>query len=247
MDKGTTKTKSVEERFQSFVDWVNADAGLPSLKELEEAHSHTEHAEHHMAPETDSAGMEPVEHSEEIPLMHEEMPAHTSDTADLSESDAEEPTEEYLEFIHHDADEELMYPDSIVLKEEPGVKTILKEELSSAAQQFMGWLEMMKRFYSLLAVLLTVVIVGALLVTVSHLPAFGETGNPAQNIVYDKYVDQGVEDTGAVNLVAGIILDYRAFDTLGESLMLFTGTMGVIMLLRETKTSRKSKAGKEER
>lgn len=41
-----------------------------------------------------------------------------------------------------------------------------------------------------------------------------------------------MQETGAVNIVTGMILDYRAFDTLGESTVLFTAAMVVLFLLR---------------
>ena len=40
-----------------------------------------------------------------------------------------------------------------------------------------------------------------------------------------------------MNIVTGMILDYRAFDTLGESTVLFTGAMVVLFLLRKDKFS----------
>ena len=46
-----------------------------------------------------------------------------------------------------------------------------------------------------------------------------------------RYVEQGTEETGAVNTVAGMILDYRAFDTLGESFVLFTAVCAVTILM----------------
>ena len=52
-----------------------------------------------------------------------------------------------------------------------------------------------------------------LLMMVSHLPAFGSADNPANNEVAGRYLEDGLSETGAVNTVAGIILDYRAFDT----------------------------------
>ena len=38
--------------------------------------------------------------------------------------------------------------------------------------------------------------------------------------------------TGAANLVASVILDYRAFDTLGEATILFTAVVGVLAVVR---------------
>ncbi len=53
-----------------------------------------------------------------------------------------------------------------------------------------------------------------------------------------RYLEKRAVETGAVNTVAGIILDYRAFDTFGESVVLFLAAVSVIALLR-----RKSESG----
>lgn len=71
-----------------------------------------------------------------------------------------------------------------------------------------------------------------LLMTVSHLPPFGSPDNPASNEVAGRYLEQGLAETGAMNMVAGIILDYRAFDTFGESLVLFLAAYSVVALMR---------------
>ncbi|MFW6148505.1 MAG: hydrogen gas-evolving membrane-bound hydrogenase subunit E [Atribacterota bacterium] len=49
------------------------------------------------------------------------------------------------------------------------------------------------------------------------------------------YLDNGVSDTGAINLVASIYLDYRAYDTLMETVVLFMAVMGVTFILRKDK------------
>jgi multisubunit Na+/H+ antiporter MnhB subunit len=46
------------------------------------------------------------------------------------------------------------------------------------------------------------------------------------------YVEQGIGDTGSANLVTGVLLDYRGFDTLGEATILFTAAVGVLSVLR---------------
>jgi len=45
---------------------------------------------------------------------------------------------------------------------------------------------------------------------------------------------QGVKETGAINLVSSIYLSYRAFDTLGETIILLLAVSGIIVIL-ETK------------
>ena len=47
------------------------------------------------------------------------------------------------------------------------------------------------------------------------------------------YISQGMLKTGASNLVAAVILDFRAYDTLGEATVLFTSVAGVVTVLRK--------------
>ena len=82
------------------------------------------------------------------------------------------------------------------------------------------------------ALLLAAFLTGLLLATVSYLPAFGDVSAPEHNEVARRYIEKGLEETGAVNIVAGMILDYRAFDTFGESCVLFAAACCVLMLLR---------------
>ena len=88
-----------------------------------------------------------------------------------------------------------------------------------------------RRIYPVAAALLCAVMIGFLLLTVEKLPPFGRADNPAHNQVMERYVEKGMEETGAVNAVAGVILDYRAFDTLGESHVLYTAATAVFILL----------------
>jgi len=58
-----------------------------------------------------------------------------------------------------------------------------------------------------------------------------EFGYPTMRIA-SKYLKDGLAETGATNLVASVILDYRAYDTLGEATILFTAVIGVLSLVR---------------
>ena len=92
-----------------------------------------------------------------------------------------------------------------------------------------------QHIYPILAAILCTVIIGFLLLTVEALPSFGRDVVPTNNEVTRRYLESGLEETGAVNAVAGMILDYRAFDTLGESHVLFTAAMAVLILLLSAK------------
>ena len=87
--------------------------------------------------------------------------------------------------------------------------------------------------YNTFCVLFCLCLFIVLLVMVSFLPPFGSPDNPAHNEVPRRYIEQGMSETGAVNVVAGMILDYRAFDTFGESCVLFVAVCAALALLRK--------------
>ncbi len=55
----------------------------------------------------------------------------------------------------------------------------------------------------------------------------------AENSASQTYIREGLQQTGAANLVSSVILDYRAYDTLGEATVLFTSIIGATVILRE--------------
>ncbi|MBU0672896.1 MAG: hypothetical protein KJ732_07720 [Candidatus Margulisbacteria bacterium] len=59
-------------------------------------------------------------------------------------------------------------------------------------------------------------------------------GRPRSGIS-EYYVANGVAETGALNLVTAIYLNYRVYDTLGEATVFFASALGVYMLLRKLK------------
>lgn len=88
------------------------------------------------------------------------------------------------------------------------------------------------RFYIIAAAVLCLIFAAVMLCAVGDMPSYGSDSAPIVNEVAERYVSQGTEETGAVNTVAGMILDYRAFDTLGESFVLFTALCTVVLLMK---------------
>ena len=74
-----------------------------------------------------------------------------------------------------------------------------------------------------------------------QLPTFGD---PVMNRIADApakaYISDGLQQTGAANAVSAVLLDFRAYDTLGEATVLFTALIGAFVLLR-----RKTRPGGE--
>lgn len=105
-----------------------------------------------------------------------------------------------------------------------------------------------RQFYKIASVVCCLALILILLTAVSYLPPVGAADNPANNEVAAKYIEDGLQDTGAVNIVTGMILDYRAFDTFGESNVLFIATCTVLILLRsDRKKDRKQEEADQKR
>ena len=85
--------------------------------------------------------------------------------------------------------------------------------------------------YRVSAVVLCSVIMIALVLCASYLPKAGSPDNPSVNEVAERYVEQGTAETGVINTVTGMILNYRGSDTFGETCVLFIASSCVMILL----------------
>ena len=70
-----------------------------------------------------------------------------------------------------------------------------------------------------------------LLLAVSVLPRPGAADAPVHRHVAAHYLAAGVRETGADNAVTGVLLNYRAFDTFGEVMIIFTALAAVMAVL----------------
>ena len=109
-----------------------------------------------------------------------------------------------------------------------------KREAQQRLQDKTEPLDFLKRFhrlYGAIAVVVCATMMLLLMSAVSWLPRFGNPSNPANNEVTERYIEKGLEETGAVNIVTGLILNYRGFDTMGETHVLFIAANCVMILL----------------
>ncbi len=81
----------------------------------------------------------------------------------------------------------------------------------------------------LLSIILIIIFLFFSFNVLKHLPEFGD---PILKVA-DYYIKNGLEKTGATNLVTSVILDFRAYDTLGEATVLFTAILGALAVLRK--------------
>jgi multicomponent Na+:H+ antiporter subunit B len=81
--------------------------------------------------------------------------------------------------------------------------------------------------------LVVAVVTGALLVYGAFgLPPFGEAVAPIHQHVVPRYINDVVRETGVPNVVTAVLASYRGYDTLGETSVIFTAGIGVLILLQ---------------
>ncbi|MGR3291408.1 MAG: DUF4040 domain-containing protein [Paracoccaceae bacterium] len=80
--------------------------------------------------------------------------------------------------------------------------------------------------------LIVVVITGAtIMYGTLDMPNFGAADAPAQLGVAAQYMARSPHDIDIPNVVTGILASYRGYDTLGETAVVFTAGVGVLMLI----------------
>jgi len=95
---------------------------------------------------------------------------------------------------------------------------------------------------TLIAVGFIVVFLFVAIKAFKDLPEFGYPIMRIANI----YLKEGLVKTGASNIVASVILDFRAYDTLGEATVLFTAVIGVLAIIRRIGRKKKDEVVEED-
>ena len=131
-------------------------------------------------------------------------------------------------------DGESGYPLRTGWRETPPKKTKTRPARRDDRRQLDGFL----RAYALCAIVLCMLLALCLILGVAGLPPFADAGNPTNNEVAARYVGSAEAETGAENAVAGMILNYRGFDTFGESCVLFYLTLRRIRRMQGTEDAK---------
>nr|WP_277816387.1 Na(+)/H(+) antiporter subunit B [Neptunicella marina] len=75
-------------------------------------------------------------------------------------------------------------------------------------------------------------VLGGLLVWATlGMPMFGDALAPVHQHVAPRYIEESGVEVGVPNIVTSVLASYRAFDTLGEVVVIFTAGVGVLSLL----------------
>lgn len=86
--------------------------------------------------------------------------------------------------------------------------------------------------------LLTVIIIGGLLIYgAEDFPKWGDPQQPGSVHVSPRYIQGSYIETGTPNIVTAVVADYRGYDTMGETVVIFTAGVACILMLRGKKRS----------
>jgi multicomponent Na+:H+ antiporter subunit B len=76
------------------------------------------------------------------------------------------------------------------------------------------------------------------------LPPFGTPDAVIHKHVAPRYIAETIKETHVPNVVTAILADYRGYDTLGETTVIFTAGIGVMLLLRGGRSRRRNEREK---
>jgi multicomponent Na+:H+ antiporter subunit B len=84
----------------------------------------------------------------------------------------------------------------------------------------------------LIGIVIAIAVLIVLLYGAEDLPPWADPGQPASLHVSPRYIERAFEETGVPNIVTAVLADYRGYDTLFETAVIFTAGVAVLMLLR---------------
>ncbi len=79
------------------------------------------------------------------------------------------------------------------------------------------------------------------------LPPFGTPDAPIHQHVAPRYIADTIKDTNVPNVVTSVLADYRGYDTLGETTVIFTAGIGVLLLLHRARRRGRANDGETSR
>ena len=74
-------------------------------------------------------------------------------------------------------------------------------------------------------------LLGGLVAGIRDLPRLGDPASPASTHVSPRFIEAAARETGAANMVTAVLADYRGYDTLGETAVIFAAGLGCLILL----------------
>ncbi len=85
--------------------------------------------------------------------------------------------------------------------------------------------------------LVTTLVTGAILLYgTMDFPAWGDPQAPASAHLSPHYIEQAIAETQVPNIVTAILGDYRGYDTMFETVVIYCAGLAVISILRRSRS-----------
>ena len=86
---------------------------------------------------------------------------------------------------------------------------------------------------------MVVVLTGSALVFATFdMPHYGDPSAPIHHHVADRYIEESGRETGVPNIVTSVLASYRGFDTFGETTVIFTAGIAVLLVLGRSRAAK---------
>ncbi|MBT3990667.1 MAG: DUF4040 domain-containing protein [Rhodospirillaceae bacterium] len=108
-----------------------------------------------------------------------------------------------------------------------GISTLLMLATLSITSEY----EKKPAHSAVLPILIVVVTGAALIYGTLDMPLYGAADAPANLHLIPRFIEQSGTEIGIPNIVTSILASYRGYDTLGETVVIFTAAIGVLVLL----------------
>lgn len=83
--------------------------------------------------------------------------------------------------------------------------------------------------------LILVLATGAMLIYgTMDMPRYGDANAPINQHVANRYMEKSEHEVGPPNVVTSVLASYRGYDTLGETAVVFTAAVGVLVIIGRT-------------
>ena len=82
---------------------------------------------------------------------------------------------------------------------------------------------------------------GVLIYGTLDMPRYGDANAPIHNHVATRYIEKSGDEVGPPNIVTSVLASYRGYDTLGETAVVFTAAIGVLVIIGRRRKNKKDK------
>jgi len=78
------------------------------------------------------------------------------------------------------------------------------------------------------------------------IPRYGDPANPVHHHLVQRFIEDSPKEISIPNVVTSVLASYRGYDTLGETTVVFTAAIGVLVLVGGARRRRRSRKDEPE-